>query len=137
MRCSRRLPAPTSFIVLDYSLIAAADRAASAAAAPGRGAHRCAAGQAPGGACGCGCCSSPTLANERYGAQHSPQLRLLRAAGVEVVLARLDKLRDPNFLYSSLWRLGLRWWDRPRGPLGFETRRLNFKGDHRQGDHCR
>ena len=62
----------------------------------------------------------------------APQLQLLRAAGVEVVLARLDKLRDPNFLYSSLWRLGLRWWDGPRGPLGFETRRLNFKSDHRK-----
>jgi phosphatidylserine/phosphatidylglycerophosphate/cardiolipin synthase-like enzyme len=70
--------------------------------------------------------------NERYGALPSPELQLLRAAGVEVVLARLDTLRDPNFLYSSLWRLGLRWWDGPRGPLGFETRRLNFKADHRK-----
>ena len=43
--------------------------------------------------------------NERYGASRSAQLTLLRAAGVEVVLARLDTLRDSNFLYSSLWRL--------------------------------
>jgi phosphatidylserine/phosphatidylglycerophosphate/cardiolipin synthase-like enzyme len=57
---------------------------------------------------------------------------LLRAAGVEVVLARLDTLRDTNFLYSSLWRLTLAWWDGPRGPLGFQLRELNFKADHRK-----
>lgn len=70
--------------------------------------------------------------NERYGASRSVQLTLLRAAGVEVVLARLDRLRDTNFLYSSLWRLAVRWWDGPRGPLGFELRELNFKADHRK-----
>ena len=70
--------------------------------------------------------------NERYGASRVPELTLLRAAGVEVVLARLDALRDANFLYSSLWRLTLGWWDGPRGPLGFELRRLNFKADHRK-----
>ncbi len=70
--------------------------------------------------------------NERYGATRSPEFTLLRAAGVEVVLARLDALRDTNFLYSSLWRLTLRWWDGPRGPLGFTLRQLNFKADHRK-----
>jgi phosphatidylserine/phosphatidylglycerophosphate/cardiolipin synthase-like enzyme len=70
--------------------------------------------------------------NERYGAERSPELTLLRAAGVEVVHARLDALRDANFLYSSLWRLGFSWWDGPRGPLGFQLRELNFKADHRK-----
>ena len=70
--------------------------------------------------------------NERYGASRTPELQLLRAAGVEVVLARLDALRDTNFLYSSLWRLTLAWWDGPRGPLGFQLRELNFKADHRK-----
>ncbi|HEY2808606.1 MAG TPA: phospholipase D-like domain-containing protein [Steroidobacteraceae bacterium] len=70
--------------------------------------------------------------NERYGASRSSELTLLRAAGVEVVLARLDALRDANFLYSSLWRLTVGWWDGPRGPLGFKLRQLNFKGDHRK-----
>jgi phosphatidylserine/phosphatidylglycerophosphate/cardiolipin synthase-like enzyme len=70
--------------------------------------------------------------NERYGASRATELTLLRAAGVEVVLARLDTLRDANYLYSSLWRLTLGWWDGPRGPLGFELRRLNFKADHRK-----
>ena len=35
-------------------------------------------------------------ANESYGAARSPELQLLRAAGVEVVLADLDRLRDSN-----------------------------------------
>lgn len=71
-------------------------------------------------------------ANERYGAARSPELQLLRAAGVEVVLTELDRLRDSNLAYSSLWRLTLRWWDPPSGPLGVETRRLNFKADDRR-----
>jgi phosphatidylserine/phosphatidylglycerophosphate/cardiolipin synthase-like enzyme len=71
-------------------------------------------------------------ANERYGAARSVELQLLRAAGVEVVLTDLDRLRDSNLAYSSLWRLTLRWWDPPSGPLGVETRRLNFKADGRR-----
>jgi phosphatidylserine/phosphatidylglycerophosphate/cardiolipin synthase-like enzyme len=70
-------------------------------------------------------------ANERYGASSSAELQVLRAAGVEVVSVDLDRLRDSNPLYSSLWRLTLRWWDTPSEPLGFETRRLNFKADDR------
>jgi phosphatidylserine/phosphatidylglycerophosphate/cardiolipin synthase-like enzyme len=71
-------------------------------------------------------------ANERYGAARSVELQLLRAAGVEVVLTELDRLRDSNLAYSSLWRLALRWWDPPSGPLGVESRRLNFKADGRR-----
>lgn len=71
-------------------------------------------------------------ANESYGAARSPELQLLRAAGVEVVLAELDRLRDSNLVYSSLWRLALRWWDTPSGPMGVATRRLNFKSDGRR-----
>ena len=70
--------------------------------------------------------------NERFGAVRAPQLELLRAAGVEVVPVRLDALRDTAFLYSSLWRLTLAWWDGPRGPLGYPLRELNFKADHRK-----
>ncbi len=71
-------------------------------------------------------------ANEGYGAFGAPELQLLRAAGVEVVLADVDALRDSNLLYSGLWRLALRWWDGPRGPAGIEARRLNFKADERK-----
>ena len=70
--------------------------------------------------------------NERYGSAPAPQLQLLRAAGVAVVLTDLDALRDPNVLYSSLWRLTLQWWDGPPGALGASARRLNFKANHRK-----
>jgi phosphatidylserine/phosphatidylglycerophosphate/cardiolipin synthase-like enzyme len=49
--------------------------------------------------------------NELYGASPSPDLRLLRAAGVDVVVTRLDPLRDSNSLYSSAWRLAIKWWN--------------------------
>jgi PLD-like domain len=70
--------------------------------------------------------------NEAYGAAHSEELQLLRAAGIEIVITDLERLRDSNFLYSSLWRLGLRWWDAPTGPLGVGSRRLNFKANGRK-----
>jgi phosphatidylserine/phosphatidylglycerophosphate/cardiolipin synthase-like enzyme len=70
--------------------------------------------------------------NEGYGSARSPELQLLRAAGVEVVAADLDALRDSNLPYSSLWRLALRWWDAPASSFGLQTRRFNFKADHRK-----
>ena len=69
--------------------------------------------------------------NEGYGTTRSARLALLRAAGVQVVLTDLDALRDPNFLYSSLWRLTLRWWD-PARTFGADARALNFKRSHRK-----
>ena len=71
-------------------------------------------------------------ASEDYGASPAPELQLLRAAGVEVVPVDLDALRDSNLVYSGLWRLALSWWDGPDGPAGVESRRLNFKADHRK-----
>jgi len=71
-------------------------------------------------------------ANDGYGASQSENLQLLRAAGVEVVTTDLNRLRDSNVPWSSLWRLALRWWDGPSGPLGIETRRLNFKTSDRK-----
>jgi HKD family nuclease len=56
--------------------------------------------------------------NEVYGGITSRDLRLLRAAGVEVVVTNLDALRDSNFLYSSLWRLGIKWWSGSDAPPG-------------------
>ena len=70
--------------------------------------------------------------NERFGTARDPQLALLRAAGVEVVPVALEVLRDPNFLYSALWRLTLSWWGGPPGELGVAARALNFKADHRK-----
>lgn len=95
--------------------------------------------------------------NEVYGGVTSHDLRLLRAAGVQVAVTNLDALRDSNFLYSSLWRLGIKWWSggaQPSGATSAAARRgwlpnpldesaepisfgawarlLNFKANHRK-----
>jgi phosphatidylserine/phosphatidylglycerophosphate/cardiolipin synthase-like enzyme len=98
--------------------------------------------------------------NEVYGGMTSLDLRLLRAAGVEVAVTDLDALRDSNFLYSSLWRLLVEWWsgdgrshdqaaagpqspgpdwlpnplDESADPIscGAWARLLNFKANHRK-----
>ena len=98
--------------------------------------------------------------NEVYGGVTSLDLRLLRAAGVEVIVTDLDALRDSNFMYSSLWRLGIKWWsgdgrsggaaqaspqnaaggwlpnplDESGDPISFGAwaRLLNFKANHRK-----
>lgn len=47
--------------------------------------------------------------NTVYGGLRSPQLRALQAAGVEVVVTDLGKLRAPNPAWSGLWHLCCRW----------------------------
>jgi phosphatidylserine/phosphatidylglycerophosphate/cardiolipin synthase-like enzyme len=71
-------------------------------------------------------------ATESYGARRAPELERLRAAGIAVVATDLDRLRDSNPAYSSLWRLTARWWDRPDGRFGSALRRLNYKANARQ-----
>jgi HKD family nuclease len=98
--------------------------------------------------------------NEVYGGITSRDLRLLHAAGVDIAVTNLDALRDSNYLYSSFWRLGIKWWsagDLPPGsrpgdsqrqaggwlpnpldesaaPISFSAwgRLLNFKANHRK-----
>ena len=86
--------------------------------------------------------------NELYGATPSSDLRLLRAAGVDVVVTDLDPLRDSNHLYSSAWRLAVNWWNpNTHGtgslpnplddsgtplPFGAWTQLLNFKANQRK-----
>ncbi len=86
--------------------------------------------------------------NELYGAVPSSDLRLLQAAGVDVVTTNLEVLRDSNHLYSSAWRLAVNWWNpNPKGegtlpnPLDDSTdaltfgawaRLLNFKANQRK-----
>jgi phosphatidylserine/phosphatidylglycerophosphate/cardiolipin synthase-like enzyme len=86
--------------------------------------------------------------NSLYGATPSADLRLLRAAGIDVVVTDLDALRDSNHFYSSAWRLALKWWspssegagsfpnplddsDTPL-PLGAWARLINFKANQRK-----
>jgi len=86
--------------------------------------------------------------NELYGATPSSDLRLLRAAGVDVVVTDLDRLRDSNHLYSAAWRLAIEWWSPdPRGagsmpspvddatsPVAFGAwaQLINFKANQRK-----
>jgi phosphatidylserine/phosphatidylglycerophosphate/cardiolipin synthase-like enzyme len=48
--------------------------------------------------------------NDVYGGVPSPLLAELRKAGIDVVITDLERLRDSNPLYSSLWRMLLQWW---------------------------
>jgi len=86
--------------------------------------------------------------NEVYGSLPSADLATLRGAGIDVVRFDLDPLRDPNFLYSALWRMTTKWWSGDgqgdpwlanpldSGPeqvsFGAWARLLNFKADHRK-----
>jgi PLD-like domain len=48
--------------------------------------------------------------NGLYGAASAPELAALQAVGIPVVTVDLSALRDRNVLYSSPWRLLLKWW---------------------------
>ncbi|MFN2381864.1 MAG: phospholipase D family protein [Guyparkeria sp.] len=93
--------------------------------------------------------------NTVYGSIDSPHLGRLRAAGVQVIPTDLDRLRDPNPIWSGLWRLCCRWLESEPdsgwlpNPLAQDRsatlaawmRLLNFKANHRKtvvvdrGDH--
>lgn len=85
--------------------------------------------------------------NSAYGTDLPEDLAALRSAGIDVVTADLDSLRDSNPLYSALWRCLLKWWLKPaasgswpnlldesgaRVSAGAFVRLLNFKADHRK-----
>ena len=87
--------------------------------------------------------------NDVYGGAPSPALAELRKAGIEVVVTDLERLRDSNPLYSSLWRMLAAVVGQPPSgggtmPIPFEpatapsiTLRswlalLNFKANHRK-----
>jgi len=83
--------------------------------------------------------------NTVYGGLDSRHLKLLQEGGVEVVVSRLDRLRDSNTAWSSVWRLFFKPWGNSSGcgwlasPFGEGevTLRswltlLNFKANHRK-----
>jgi hypothetical protein len=76
--------------------------------------------------------------SEAYGGTPSRILSALERTGIVVVRTRLELLRDPNPLYSSLWRLCVGWWSDPfdetpgKATLRSSLRRLNLKADRRQ-----
>ena len=82
--------------------------------------------------------------NTVYGGMESPYLRRLEEAGVDVVVTRLEPLRDSNPVWSGFWRLAVRPWGNrvggclpsPFGPGRVTLRSwlslLNFKANHRK-----
>ena len=83
--------------------------------------------------------------NTVYGGLEAGHLRRLQEAGVEVVVTRLERLRDSNTAWSSVWRLLFKPWGnssevgRMANPFGAGevTLRswlalLNFKANHRK-----
>lgn len=86
--------------------------------------------------------------NDAYGGAPADGLHRLREAGIDVSITRLGALRDPNPLYSGLYRLFVGWWagdgsgygwlpnpldDGPgRVTLRSWLSLLNFKANHRK-----
>lgn len=83
--------------------------------------------------------------NTVYGSLLPGHLAALEDAGVRVVMTRLPRLRDPNPLWSAVWRLCCQWLGNDRGsgwlpnPFGEKPvtlrsylRLLNFKANHRK-----
>ncbi len=83
--------------------------------------------------------------NTLYGGLSSKHLQALRAAGIEVVVTDLTRLRAPNPVWSGLWQLCCRWaGNRTRGgwlPSPFGTGKvtlrsylalLNLNANHRK-----
>ncbi|WP_121663729.1 phospholipase D family protein [Metabacillus litoralis] len=48
--------------------------------------------------------------NTTYGSHKAQQIDPLKDSGVEVVYTDLDKLRDPNLIYSGIWRAAFKWF---------------------------
>lgn len=76
--------------------------------------------------------------NEVYGGTPARRLSTLEYSGIIVARVRLERLRDSNPWYSSLWRLGVAWWEDPYSEIPGEItlrstlRNLNFKSDRRR-----
>jgi phosphatidylserine/phosphatidylglycerophosphate/cardiolipin synthase-like enzyme len=85
--------------------------------------------------------------NDVYGGAPSPILQELTAAGIDVVVTDLRRLRDSNPAYSSVWRIFVQWWGNSPaiswlpnpfadGPSRISLRSwlslLNFKANHRK-----
>jgi phosphatidylserine/phosphatidylglycerophosphate/cardiolipin synthase-like enzyme len=85
--------------------------------------------------------------NDYYRGTAPAELAALEQLGINVVVVKLDVLRDSNPIYSGLWRLLAGWWLRPgvngrwdnpldaAGPaltLGALTRIPHFKANHRK-----
>ncbi|QKS72946.1 hypothetical protein FLK61_40830 [Paenalkalicoccus suaedae] len=84
--------------------------------------------------------------NTTYGSHEAEHIDYLADLGAEIIYTDLSQLRDPNPLYSGLWRMGLQWFGQ-RGtgwitnPLGETSPEVtvrsllkltNIKANHRK-----
>jgi PLD-like domain len=85
--------------------------------------------------------------NDYYRGSAPAELAALEQEGIDIVVTRLNPLRDSNPIYSTSWRLALGWWLKPgvngrwsnpldaAGPdlsLSALTRIPHFKANHRK-----
>lgn len=84
--------------------------------------------------------------NTTYRSHSNPFLEAMEAAGAEIIYTDLTRLRDPNPLYSAIWRIGFQWFGQEgtgwvTNPLGEDSPKvtirsyldlLNVKANHRK-----
>lgn len=84
--------------------------------------------------------------NNFYGAYEQEVFTQMKNAGIDVIVTDLTKLRDPNFIYSGLWRVYIDWLGRsgltwipnledktaPNVNIRTALEGVNAKGNHRK-----
>ncbi|HZH59477.1 MAG TPA: phospholipase D family protein, partial [Metabacillus sp.] len=84
--------------------------------------------------------------NTTYGSHEAEQIDPLKDLGVEVIYTNLDRLRDPNLLYSGIWRAAVKWFGQggygwlpnpiessaPKVSARSYLKLLNIKANHRK-----
>ncbi|MDT9026642.1 phospholipase D family protein [Rossellomorea yichunensis] len=86
------------------------------------------------------------VVNTTYGSHTAEQLEPLEDLGAEVIYTDLNRLRDPNILYSGVWRTALGWFGQdgygwlpnpmassaPKVTMRSYLKLLNVKANHRK-----
>ncbi|WP_374055294.1 phospholipase D family protein [Rossellomorea sp. FM04394] len=86
------------------------------------------------------------IVNTTYGSHTAKQLEPLEDLGAEVIYTDLNRLRDPNILYSGVWRAALGWFGQdgygwlpnpmapsaPKVTMRSYLKLLNIKANHRK-----
>ncbi|KPL58201.1 phospholipase D family protein [Rossellomorea vietnamensis] len=84
--------------------------------------------------------------NTTYGSHQAKQIEPLEKLGAEVVFTDLNRLRDPNLIYSGVWRTALGWFGQdgygwlpnpmapsaPKVTMRSYLKLLNVKANHRK-----
>jgi PLD-like domain len=86
------------------------------------------------------------VVNTTYGSHQAKQIEPLEKLGAEVVFTDLNRLRDPNLIYSGVWRTALGWFGQdgygwlpnpmapsaPKVTMRSYLKLLNVKANHRK-----